>query len=114
MLSSHLGSSGDLSPWAVSVACFFALTSLALLGIELYRRARASRGSALIAGTGLLAVAALLAAVLRPARVTARESTVGARVIVLADTSRSMALAGDDGRPRSAARDEAIARLQKS
>ena len=46
---------------------------------------------------------------LRPARVSARESTVGARVVVLADASRSMALDGDDGRPRLAARDEAIA-----
>ncbi len=80
-----------------------------MLAFEMRRR---ERGGPWIAVTGLLAVAALLAAVLRPARVSARESTLGARVVVLADTSRSMALPGNDGRPRRVARDEAIARLK--
>jgi uncharacterized membrane protein len=110
MLSTHLGASADLPPWAVVLACVLAATSFALLLVELRRHAR---GSLAIAVSGLLAVGALLAAVLRPARVSARASTVGARVVVLADASRSMALPGDDGRPRSAARDEAIARLLK-
>jgi uncharacterized membrane protein len=111
MLSTHLGASADLPPWAVVIACVLAAASFALLVVELRRNAH---GSFAIAATGLLAVAALLMAVLRPARVSARESTVGARVVVLADTSRSMALPGDDGRPRSEARDEAIARLEKN
>jgi uncharacterized membrane protein len=111
MLSTHLGASADLPSWAVLVACVLAATSFALLLVELRRHAR---GGLAIAASGLLAVAALLAAVLRPARVSARASTVGARVVVLADASRSMALDGDDGRPRRAARDEAIARLEKS
>ena len=111
MLSTHLGASADLPPWAVIAACVLAATSLVLLLVELRRHAR---GSAAVVVSGLLAVAALLGAVLRPARVSARESPVGARVVVLADASRSMALAGDDGRPRRAARDEAIARLAKS
>src|ERR1019366_9126858 len=111
MLSTHLGASADLPSWAVLVACVLAATSFALLLVELRRHARGGRA---IAASGLLAVAALLAAVLRPARVSARASTVGARVVVLADASRSMALDGDDGRPRRAARDEAIARLEKS
>jgi uncharacterized membrane protein len=101
MLSTHLGASADLPPWAVIAACALAATSLILLLVELRRNARES---VTVVVTGLLAVAALLAAVLRPARVSARESPVGARVVVLADASRSMALAGD----------EAIARLAKS
>ncbi len=111
MLSTHLGASADLPPWAVIVACALAAASFALVLVELRRRARGSVATAL---SGLLAVAALLGAVLRPARVSARASTVGARVVVLADASRSMALAGDDGRARVEARDEAIARLQKN
>jgi uncharacterized membrane protein len=111
MLSTHLGASADLPPWAVFVACALAAASLALLVVELRRRTHAR---AAIAATGLLAVAALLGAVLRPARVSARASTVGARVVVLADASRSMALEGDGEKPRRQARDEAIARLQRS
>jgi uncharacterized membrane protein len=111
MLATHLGASADLPPWAVIAACVMAAASFVMLLVELRRNAQ---GSGAIAASGLLAVAALLGAVLRPARVSARESAVGARVVVLADASRSMALPGDDGRPRQAARDEAIARLQKS
>jgi uncharacterized membrane protein len=111
MVSTHLGASADLPPWAVIAACLLAATSLLLLVVELRRHARESVP---VVTSGLLAVAALLGAVLRPARVSARESSVGARVVVLADASRSMALIGDDGRPRRAARDEAIARLTRS
>src|ERR1019366_7269863 len=108
MLSTHLGASADLPPWAVLVACALTATSFALLLVELRRHAR---GGLAIAASGLLAVAALLAAVLRPARVSARASTVGARGAV---PPRSMALNGDAGRPRRVARDEAIARLEKT
>jgi hypothetical protein len=45
-------------------------------------------------------------------KIAARESLVGARVVVLADASRSMALS-DHGRPRYEARDEVIAALEK-
>ena len=110
MLSTHLGTSADLPPWAVALAAVLAVASLALLLVEVRRE---GRGAGAIAVTGVLAVCALLAAVLRPARVAARETAVGPRVVVLADTSRSMALPGDDGRPRSDARDAAIARLAK-
>jgi uncharacterized membrane protein len=108
--STHLGPSGDLAAWTVWLAVGLAAASLLLLAIEMRRR---ERGGAIIVATGVLAIAALLAAVLRPARVSARESVVGARVVVLADTSRSMALAQDDG-PRWAARDRAIAALAKA
>ncbi len=110
MLSTHWGPSADVTPWAVWLACLLALASLVMLVVEMRRR---DRGAFWIAATGVVAVVALLAAVLRPARVSARETTLGARVVVLADASRSMALAGDDGRPRYVVRDEAIAKLQK-
>jgi uncharacterized membrane protein len=107
MLSTHLGATADLPSWAVALGCFLALASLAMLIVELR-----FRGSVLVVTTGVLAIAALFGAVLRPARVTARESTVGARLVVLADASRSMALPGDDGRERRVSRDHAIAALR--
>jgi uncharacterized membrane protein len=109
MLSSHLGATPDLAAWAVVSTCVLALASLAMLLAEMRTR---ERGGIAVFSSGLLAVAALLGAVLRPARVTARESTVGARVVVLVDTSRSMALADDGGRPRYEARDAAVRRLR--
>jgi hypothetical protein len=111
MLSTRLGVSADMPPWAVGLACVLALASLAMLIFEVRRR---ERGAFLVVATGVLGLLALVAAVLRPARISARESRVGPRVLVLADTSRSMALPGDDGRPRRIARDEAIARLEAS
>jgi uncharacterized membrane protein len=110
MLSTHLGPSGDVAAWAAWLAVGLALASFAMLLVEMRRR---ERGGVLVAVTGLFAVAALLAAIVRPARVSARESVVGARVVVLADTSRSMALEQPDG-PRWRARDRAIEALAKS
>jgi len=110
MLSTHLGPSADLPPWAIALACALAIASLALLLVETRRR---ERGGIVVVVSGLLAVTALVAAALRPARTSARESTVGARVVVLADTSRSMALGGDGGRSRRMARDMAIAKLER-
>jgi uncharacterized membrane protein len=110
MLSTHFGVSADLPTWAAVLACVFALSSFALLLVEMRRR---HRGGVPIAASGLFAVTALLAAVIRPARVSARETTIGPRVIVLVDESRSMALAGDGGRTRREARDEAVAGLRK-
>ncbi|HLK40372.1 MAG TPA: glutamine amidotransferase [Polyangiaceae bacterium] len=111
MTSTHLGPSADLPSWAAIAAYVIALLSLSMLFVEMRRR---ERGGTAILLTGLLAVGALLTAVLRPARVTARESTVGARVVILADASRSMALGGDDGRPRHEARDAAIEQLRSA
>ncbi|MCL2448415.1 MAG: hypothetical protein FWD17_05660 [Polyangiaceae bacterium] len=111
MLSTRLGASADLPPWAVWLACGLSAASILLLFVELRRRERG--GGTAIALTGIAAIAALLAAVVRPARITSRDTRVGARVVVLADTSRSMALAGDDRRPRRDARDAAIEALEK-
>jgi uncharacterized membrane protein len=109
MPSTHLASSSDLPSWAVVIALALSLVSLALLSIELRRR---ERGGLAIVATGLFAVSGLLLAVLRPVRIAARESLVGARVVVLSDASRSMALTGD-GRARSEARDHAVQALEK-
>jgi len=110
MLSTHLGPSGDLAPWAVWLAAALTLLSFVMLLVEMRRR---ERGGLAIALTGLFAVVALLAAVVRPARVSARESVVGARVVVLADTSRSMALEQPGG-PRWQTRDRVLEVLAKA
>jgi len=110
VLSTHLGPSGDLAPWAMWLAIALTVASFVMLLLEMRRR---ERGGVAIAATGLLAVVALLTAVARPARVSARESVVGARVVVLADTSRSMALAQPGG-PRWQASDRAVEALAKA
>lgn len=109
MLSSHLSPSGDLPHWAVWLAVALGVASLAMLVVEMRSQ---RRGTWWIVITGALAVTALLAAVLRPARISARETVVGSRVLVLADASRSMALPGDNQRSRRETRDQAVARLQ--
>jgi uncharacterized membrane protein len=111
MPTTHLASSSDLPPWAVAFAALLTLASLAMLFVELRRR---ERGGAAIVATGMLAVTALLLAVLRPVRIAARESVVGARVVVLVDTSRSMALADRDGRERREVRDQALVALARA
>jgi uncharacterized membrane protein len=101
----------DLPAWAVILACALALASFGLLLVEMRRR---ERGGVLVVLTGIIAVGALLLAVLRPVKIAARESVIGARVVVLADTSRSMALPGDNGAARISARDQALASLAKN
>ncbi|MEO8874879.1 MAG: glutamine amidotransferase, partial [Polyangiaceae bacterium] len=82
------------------------------LVVEMRRR---ERGGAAIVVSGILAVLALALAVLRPVRIVARESVVGARVIVLADASRSMALATDiGGGTRADARNRALEAIAKN
>jgi uncharacterized membrane protein len=110
MPTTRFAPTSDLSTWAVVFACALAAASLGLLFVEMRRREKGGWG---IVATGFVAVGALLFAVLRPVKIAARESVVGARVIVLADASRSMALPGDHGATRVAQRDEAIAELGK-
>ncbi|HEY2516563.1 MAG TPA: vWA domain-containing protein [Polyangiaceae bacterium] len=109
MPTTRFAPTSDLPTWAVVVAASLALASFALLLVEMRRR---ERGGAAIVASGVLAVAALLGAVLRPVKIAARESVVGARVVVLADASRSMALPGDDGEKRIARRDQILQALQ--
>jgi uncharacterized membrane protein len=94
--------SGDLGQPAVWLACLLAALGLGLLGLELWRGGRARKGAVRIAATGLLALAGLLAAVLRPVSIVSKGSLVGPRVVVLADASRSIDLPGDEGTRREA------------
>ncbi|MBX3224283.1 MAG: hypothetical protein KF795_27455 [Labilithrix sp.] len=81
---------GDLPPWAAVIACVLVLVSLGVLVVHELRRRE--RGGVAIVASGVLALLALLLAVVRPVRIAARESVIGAKVVVLTDTSRSMAL----------------------
>ncbi len=103
----------DLPPWAPYVAIGLAVASLALLAVELRRADRRVRW--LVAVFGGLAAISLLLAVLRPVRIAASESVVGPRVILLADTSRSMALEDGpgSGATRAAARDATIEAIRR-
>lgn len=89
-LSSRVAIHGDLPVAAAVAACVLVVVSLVVLvGFELRRR---ERGGIAIVVSGVLALAALLLAVVRPVRIAARESLIGPKVLVLTDTSRSMAL----------------------
>lgn len=96
-MTERLAVNGDLPQWAALMAVVLVLLSLGVLvAHELRKRERGGIGIVL---SGLLAVVALLLAVLRPVRIAARESAIGPKVVVLADTSRSMALP-QNGKPR--------------
>jgi uncharacterized membrane protein len=96
MMRQTLSWSADLSTPLAVAAVALAVLSLALLAWELRR----SRGkSAVVALSGAIATALMLAAVLRPVRVSARVTQVGPKIAVLVDRSVSMALPGD-GAPR--------------
>lgn len=93
-VTTRLALNGDLPSWAAVLACALVVVSLGtLLFHELRKR---DRGGIAIVVSGVLALLALLLAVVRPVRIAARESVVGAKVVVLADSSRSMALRQDD------------------
>ena len=99
-LSTRLAVNGDLPSWAVIAACALVLVSLGFLAVRELRQRE--RGGPAILVTGIVALLALLLAVLRPVRIAARESIIGAKVVVLADASRSMALPEDGKTPRNA------------
>ena len=109
MTSTRLAGSADLPPWLVVVALLLGAVSLVLLVVEMRRR---ERGGGAIFATGVLATAALVLAVLRPVRIAAKESVVGARVVILADASRSMALPDPAGGTRADVRDRAIQAIE--
>jgi uncharacterized membrane protein len=110
VIATHFASSSDLPPWAVFVAALLSLMSSAILLRELRHR---ERGGVAIVATGIVAVIGLLFAILRPVRIASRESLVGARIVVLADASRSMALA-EGGQTREDVRDQAIRGLERA
>lgn len=104
--------SGDLGHFQVVVAFVLAALSAVLLLVEIARGGRERRQRFAIAVSGVLAVAALLAAVLRPVAILSRGSLVGPRVVVLVDGSRSMDLPGAVGTRREVAA-KAVAELAK-
>ncbi len=110
-LTSHLAPSSDLPPWAAIAALVLVVASLALLFVEMRRR---ERGGVAIVVSGALALLLLAVAVLRPVRIAARESVVGAKVVVLADASRSMALPADGSDTRRTVRDRLLETLGKA
>lgn len=87
--------SGDLAFEWVVVACVLAALSVGLLVVELARERTIARAP-WVALSGIIAVSALLLAVLRPVRIEERGASVGARVVVLLDASRSIDLPADD------------------
>lgn len=110
-MSTRLAVNGDLPPWAALLACALVLLSLTILVV--YELRRRERGGAAIVASGVLALVALLLAVIRPVRIAARESVIGAKVVVLADTSRSMALPGEGKTTRYDVASRALADLSK-
>ncbi len=110
METTHFSASSDLPTWATALAVVLALASLAFLAVELRRHHRKGLATVL---SGVVAILALLLSVLRPVKIAAKDSIVGARVVVLADTSRSMALPGDASESRAKARDAALHALMK-
>lgn len=110
-MSTRLAVNGDLPFWAAVTACALVLASLLVLFLHELRRRE--RGGPAIVVSGVLALLALLLAVLRPVRIAARESVIGAKVVVLADTSRSMALPQDGKTTRSDVAEGALAELAK-
>ncbi|AKT39200.1 glutamine amidotransferase [Chondromyces crocatus] len=113
-MSERFSLTGDLSPAVVIVTCALAALSLVLLGVELFRRRQAGRGVGVIVGSGVVAVLALLLSVLRPVVVSSRSHTMGPRVVVLTDLSRSMDLPGVGGTRREVAKEalEALGRRE--
>ncbi|MBM4357773.1 MAG: hypothetical protein FJ096_06655 [Deltaproteobacteria bacterium] len=104
--------SGDLERGWLLLAAALAFGSLVMLVFEVMRRGP-SAGRLLVAGSGLLAVLALVLAVLRPVRVFERSSTVGARLVVLVDASRSVDLPADAARSRRAVEDAVLEELRR-
>jgi uncharacterized membrane protein len=104
--------SGDLARPFVVLACALGIVSVLLLAAEIVRGRRDRRAALRIGLSGALAVAGLLAAVMRPVGITSKGSLVGPKVVVLADASRSIDLPGLGGTRRHAV-ETALAELQK-
>ncbi|NUP09329.1 MAG: hypothetical protein HOW73_25025 [Polyangiaceae bacterium] len=104
--------SADLGTVGTIVAVAFGVVTILLLLFELRRTRGGGKRPFFVALTGIIATIVLVGAVLRPVSVEASGLSVGPRVLVVADGSRSMLLPeGDGSKTRRAVRDEAIATL---
>ncbi|HEU4406574.1 MAG TPA: glutamine amidotransferase [Polyangiaceae bacterium] len=111
-MTSTLGLSADL-PLALAVVAFVvAAAGLVLLVLE--ARRRRAKGWPAVVATGLASALLALAALLRPVVVRSRGSSVGPKVVVLVDRSRSMLLPGDGGGTRDAAAAKALEGLARA
>ena len=88
--------SGDLAQAWIIAAIVLGTASAMLLLYELRRDGGVRRGAGWVALSGGLAVLSLLCAVMRPVQISERGASVGARLVVLLDGSRSIDLPGDD------------------
>lgn len=96
--------------WALWLSLALWVASLLLLLFEV-RSAKQTRWQLL--ASGVVASTLLLVAVARPVRVTSKDTQIGAKVVVLADTSRSMALPQTgESRTRAEVRDQALEALR--
>ncbi len=95
-MTSKISASLDLGPTATVVAVVVAIVSVVLLLVELRRTRARGRAAALVAATGVGATLVLVGAVLRPVSIETDGISVGPRVLVLLDDSRSMDLPGGD------------------
>lgn len=94
-MATHFSIAEDLHAATLGIVGVVLLLWLALLLWEVWRQ-RTRRAMVLL--TGLIAFVLVTLAVLRPVRVKSRASSVGPRVVVLADRSRRLLLPADDGR----------------
>lgn len=108
-MTSELAVSMDLPAWAVALA---GLLCVASLGLVVWELARHRKRAVLVALTAITATILLVAAILRPVRISSRSTDVGPRVIVLVDRSASMELSGD-GQKRADAASRALRDLRE-
>jgi uncharacterized membrane protein len=97
---SGFGLAEGVSPLMAALAC---LVGFGWLVFGFGELRRSERGGALVLVTGLLAVACVLGALLRPTRIHARGAHQGPRVAVLVDQSRRLRLPGEHGDRRTSA-----------
>jgi len=111
-VTESLAFSGDLSQRSVVAALVVAALAVALLVFEVVARRADGPARVRVVGSGALAVLLLVVAVLRPVKVFERATTVGARLVVLADTSRSVDLPSDRAETRREVAERALASIR--
>ncbi len=92
--------SADLSGPVAALAVLLGLLSLLLLVLELRREGWRRSGAWAVVASGIAALCCLLGAVLRPVWVKTKGASLGPRVVVLVDASRSIDLPADGGGSR--------------
>jgi uncharacterized membrane protein len=93
-------------------AAVAALVVVVWLGFTLFELRRSEQARGLVLASAVLAALLVLAAVLRPTRVTSRGSRIGPRVVVLFDQARRLRLPGDGVERRVAGLDAVKSLLQ--